>query len=219
MSDDRELSALYHSADKPQPPAVLDETVRSAAHKAVKPKRSHAPQWLGGIAASLFAALLLTQLLPTVEQEAGISPGLDDAPRPAMDAIAPSRRGLSDDALAPATPLPAQKKAATERARVRKQVTQEQVGMKPAPVSKKAFARDEADSALSAEPMAEEVRAPAIPQAVPASPAAELQTIIDLLDTGKTREAKQHLDDFRKRYPGFEIPEALTRRLESLNAR
>jgi hypothetical protein len=189
MSDDRELSALYHSADKPQPSATLDVTVRSAAHKAVKPKRSHAPQWLGGIAASLFAALLLTQLLPTVEQEAGISPGLDDAPRPAMDAIAPSRRGLSEDALAPATPLPAQKKAETERARVRKQVTQEQAEMKRAPAREEAF------------------------------PEAELQTIIDLLDAGKTREAKQHLDDFRKRYPGVEIPEALTRRLESLNAR
>jgi hypothetical protein len=219
MSDDRELSALYHSADKPQPPAVLNETIRSAAHKAVKPKRSHAPQWLGGIAASLIAALLITQLLPTAEQEAGVSPRLDDAPRPAMDAIAPSRRGLSEDALAPTAPLPAQKKTATERARASKQLEQEKAGMKPAQARKKAFARDEADSALSAVPMAEEVRAPAIPQAVPVSPETELQTIIDLLDAGKTREAKQHLDDFRKRYPGVEIPEALTRRLKSLNAR
>ncbi len=85
--------------------------------------------------------------------------------------------------------MPAQKKTETERARVRKQVAQEKAGIKRAP------ARDEA------------------------LPEVELQTIIDLLDAGKTREAKQHLDDFRKRYPGVEIPEALTRRLEPLNAR
>ena len=219
MSDDRELSALYHSADKPQPPAVLDETVRSAAHQAVKPKRSHAPQWLGGIAASLIAALLITQLLPTVEQEAGVSPELDDAPLPAVDAVAPGRRVLSEDALAPTAPRPARKKAEAERARVGKQVTQEQAEMKRAPAGDKAFTMDEYDSAVPAESVTEEIRTPALPQAAPMSPETELQTIIDLLDAGKTRAARQHLDDFRKRHPEVEIPEAVTRRLEPLNAR
>jgi hypothetical protein len=136
-----------------------------------------------------------------------------------MDAIAPSRRGLSEDALAPTAPLPAQKKTETERARVRKQVAQEKAGIKRAPARDKAFTMGESDSAVPAESVMEELRAPAIPQAIPTSPEAELQTIIDLLDAGKTREARQHLDDFRKRYPGVEIPEALTRRLKSLNAR
>ena len=217
MSDDRKLSALYHSADKPQPSAALDESIRSAAQQAVKPKRSHAPQWLGGIAASLIAALLITQLLPTVDQEAGVSPGLHDALRPATDAAAPTSRVLAEDALAPSAPLAVQKKATAERALVGKQIEQETVEMKRSPAPDKAFMMDESDSVLSAEPGAEENRAPAVLQAIPTSPETALQTIIDLLDAGKTREARQQLDDFRKRYPGVEIPETLTRRLEPLN--
>jgi hypothetical protein len=218
MSDDRELSALYRSADKPQPSAALDETIRSAAQKAAKPKRSHVPQWLGGIAASIVAALLITQLMPTAEQDAGVSPRLHDAPRPAADAAAPSRV-LTEDALPPSAPLTVQKKAAAERARVGKQLEQEKVEMKREQAHDKGFRMDEYDSVLSAEPVAEESRAPAAAQAIPTSPEAELQTIIDLLDAGKTREAEQRLDDFRKRYPGIEIPETITRRLEPLNTR
>jgi len=213
MSDDRELSDLYRSADQPQPPAALDETIRGVAHRAVKRKRSHAPQWLGGIAASFIAALLITQLLPTAQQEADIAPGLHDAPRPATQAIAPGRI-RTEDAAAPATTPAAQKKSTAERARAGNQVMQEKAELKQDQESDRAFPLDEYDAVLSAEPVEQEIRALAIPKAAPVPPETVLQTIIDLLDAGKTVEARQQLDDFRIRYPGVEIPASITRRLE-----
>lgn len=181
MSDDRGLSDLYHSADKVQPPTALDDAIRSAAKKAIKPKRSHTPQWLGGIAASLITALLLTQLMPNLEKETSLSQEMRDAPYPAAERVAPGRV-LSEDALmAPSTPMAVEEKAESEPALMRKQAA-----------PKKALTLDEADAAIPA----------------------ELQSIIDLLDAGKMREAEQLLDAFRKRYPETEIPEDITRRLK-----
>lgn len=217
MSDDRDLSALYKSADKPQPPASLDEAIRDAAHKAVKPRRSHTPQWLGGIAASLIAALLVIQLLPTVEQEADISTIPGNIPRPTADFAAPGTQ-LREAIPAAAVPKSAPPESKPDRARIGNQILQEKLELKQSQVRKKAAARDETDAVLSSEPMEEEARgARSTPVVIPASPETELQAIIDLLDAGKTHEARQQLDDFHKRYPGVEIPETLTRRLELLD--
>ena len=214
MSDDQDLSALYQSADKPQPPAALDETVRAAAHQAVKPKRSHTPQWLGGIAASLIAALLITQLMPTVEQEADISIRQHDMRLPATDAVEPGLE-LREAAPAAAAPKSAPLESKPDRARTGDQIMLEKSELKRSRPSKKAAAQDEADAILSSEPVEEEVRgALSIPVVVPTSAETELQNIIDLLDAGRLREAEQRLDDFRQRYPEVEIPETLTRRLE-----
>jgi len=214
MSDDQDLSALYQSADKPQPPAALDETVRAAAHQAVKPKRSHTPQWLGGIAASLIAALLITQLMLTVEQEADISIRQHDMRLPATDAVEPGLE-LREAAPAAAAPKSAPLESKPDRARTGDQIMLEKSELKRSRPSKKAAAQDEADAILSSEPVEEEVRgALSIPVVVPTSAETELQNIIDLLDAGRLREAEQRLDDFRQRYPEVEIPETLTRRLE-----
>ena len=95
------------------------------------------------------------------------------------------------------------------------QVMQEKIELQQSPARKKSTARDEADAVLSSEPLDEEVRgALSTPVVVPASPETELQAIIDLLDAGKLPEAEQRLDGFRIRYPEFEIPDTLTRRLE-----
>ncbi len=214
MSDDQDLSALYQSADKPQPPATLDETIRDAAHKAVKSKRSHAPQWLGGIAASLIAALLITQLLPTVEQ-AAVSTMPDNIPSPAADLAAP-RLELREAAPAAAAPKSAPQKSKPERTRTDNQIMQEKIEMKRSQARKKASVRDEADAILLSEPMEKEAReALSTPVIIPSPPDTELQAIIDLLDAGKTSEAKQQLDDFRNRYPEADIPETITRRLQN----
>lgn len=204
MSDDRDLSALYQSADKPQPPAMLDKSIRAAARKALRPKRSSAPQWLGGIAASLIAALLITQMMPTVEQEAEILTVPDNIAHPAADLAAPGPE-LREAAPAVTAPDSAPQKSIPERARTGNQQTQ---------VRKKSSARDEADAVLSSEPLEKEVPgALSTPLSTSTQPGTELQAIADLLDAGKMHEARQRLDDFRKRYPGVDIPETITRRL------
>ena len=204
MSDDQDLSALYQSADKPQPPAVLDESIRAAARKALRPKRSYAPQWLGGIAASLIAALLITQMMPTVQQETEILTMPDNIAHPAADLAAPGPE-LSEAAPAAAASDSAPQKSMPEPARTGNQQTQ---------VRKKSSALDEADAVLSSEPREKEV--PGVlspPLATSTQPGTELQAIADLLDAGKMHEARQRLDDFRKRYPGVDVPETITRRL------
>jgi hypothetical protein len=217
MSEDRDLSALYRSADKPQPPAALDAIIRDAAHKAVKPKRSHAPQWLGGIAASLIAALLLTQLLPTLEQEADTSTLPRNIPHPAEDFAAPDLE-LREAAPATVAPKPAPTESKTDRARTGNLIMQEKSGLKQSQAHKKATARDEADAIQSSETMEEADHGGlSTPAVVPASLQTELQAIADLLDAGRIREARQQLDHFLKRYPESEIPESLSRRLDSLD--
>jgi len=204
MSDDQDLSALYQSADKPQPPAVLDESIRAAARKALRPKRSYAPQWLGGIAASLIAALLITQMMPTVQQETEILTMPDNIAHPAADLAAPGPE-LREAAPAAAASDSAPQKSMPEPARTGNQQTQ---------VRKKSSALDEADAVLSSEPREKEV--PGVlspPLATSTQPGTELQAIADLLDAGKMHEARQRLDDFRKRYPGVDVPETITRRL------
>ncbi len=196
MSDDRDLSTLYRSSDKPQPPAALDAAIREAAHSAVKPKRSHAPQWLGGIAASLIAALLIVQLLPTVEQETG-------ADLPATDAVE-SVIELHEVAPTGAPSAYAPAEAEIERARTSDNIMPKKLEMQQSQTREKAAARKQTDSALSSAPP---------PASEPASREMELQTIINLLNTGRTHEAKQLLDDFRDRYPDADIPESITRRL------
>jgi len=214
MSDDRDLSALYQSADKPQPPAKLDKAVRAAAHKAVKRKRSHAPQWLGGIAASLFAALLITQMMPVVEQEA-VSTQPGNLPRPAADSVEPGME-LREAAPAAEAPAPAPLESKPDRARTGNQFVQEKLEVKQSQVRKKAVAGDEVDALSSPGMMLEDAAGLAVePKATPTARDTALQTIIDLLDAGKTREAKQQLADFRKRYPEAEVPDSITRRLES----
>ena len=47
--------------------------------------------------------------------------------------------------------------------------------------------------------------------AEPATPEAWLERIAELKKQGRAREAEESLAEFRKRYPGYKIPEALTR--------
>lgn len=207
MSDDRELSTLYQSSDKPQPPAALDKTIRAAAHKAVEPKRSHAPQWLGGIAASIVTALLITQMMPTVEQEAEVSVEHYNMRQPASDALAPGLE-LHEEAIP--------QDAKPERAKTDKQTMQEKAELKRSPVRNKAAAQDEADSISSSEPVEKPTsRTLLTPSVTSSSPENELQAIIDLLDADRIIEAKQKLDNFRNSYPEADIPETITRRLEA----
>ncbi len=206
MSDDRDLSALYRSSDKPQPPAALDAAIREAAHSAVKPKRSHAPQWLGGIAASLIAALLIVQLFPTVEQETGADLPATDAPESVIELHEAAPAG------APSAYAPAE--AESGRARTSDHMMPKRLEMQQSLMRDKAAARKQADSAVSSASPGDDADGVSLsPASESASTELELQTIIHLLNTGRTREAKQLLDDFRDRYPDTDIPESITRRL------
>lgn len=184
MSEDRELSTLYQSAEKPQPSAALDEAIRAAARRETKPERSHAPHWFGGIAASLFAALLVTQLIPVDEQQDAFLLKQTNTPAaPKAKRVVPGKPELARS-------------------------------VKPAMRAKSATLEKEEKEADSA-PSAGAVQMPEVMQLMAIPPLhPELRTIIDLLDAGKTVEAREKLELFRKRYPEERIPDGILKRFE-----
>ena len=76
-TDDDNISGLYHSADKPDPPETLDEAILTASRDAVeKPTRTKAP-FAGGwpAAASIAAVIVITIILvPILKQEQSQQP-------------------------------------------------------------------------------------------------------------------------------------------------
>ena len=78
--NDPDLSRLYQSGERPQPPANLDAAIKSAARTNPAPRRSHVVPWLGALAASLFAAVLVVQLYPVAVHEPELSSERLDAP-------------------------------------------------------------------------------------------------------------------------------------------
>ena len=189
--NDPELSRLYQSGERPQPPANLDAAIKSAARTNPAPRRSHVVPWLGALAASLFAAVLVVQLYPVAVHEPELSSERLDAPMKeraiqsleernsqpmASPALQDSIRQLAPQ---PASPL------RSHRARSAESDTEASAGMAP-PAAKQAPAT--------------------------VSPESELQAIVQLLDAGDHARARQRLAEFRERYPGFEVPRGIARR-------
>ena len=195
MSDDRELSDLYQSADKPQPSAALDAVVKAAARQPLKSRRSYALQWIGGVAATVFAALIVVQMLPIVEQQAGYDSMMNDAP-----AETPARA----EEVQINKPARRESPAAVQSLAPRKKLESKQLHIQP-----KSLAAEDDLSRQTAENGMQKQRA-----ASPATAESEMQAISTLLDDGKTGEAVSRLRNFRQRYPDFKIPEALLKRLE-----
>jgi hypothetical protein len=198
--EDRALSGLYRSAERPQPPASLDATIKSAARAGPRRRRVHALQWLGGLAASLLAAVLLMQLYPRAIQEPELAGGAREAPmrEPTAQPLEErkARRSVIPEDVSPLAPrMPA-----------------------PAASLRSEGARDAESKADrgSAEPEASPDRKRELPATKPeeprGNPDADLQTITGLLDSGDMPRARQRLAEFRARYPGFEIPETVLRR-------
>lgn len=194
MSDDRELSDLYRSTDKPQPSAALDAAIKAAARQPLKSRRSYALQWIGGVAATLFVALLVVQMLPVIEQQAGYDSVMHDAPQapPAAEEARINRPARQESAGAVQSLAP------------RKKVESKKLRTRP-----KAFMAEDAMSERTAEDR--------VQRQLPAPPLtadSELQTISKLLDDGKTDQALTRFKAFRQQYPEHAVSEALVKRLE-----
>ncbi|VAW72799.1 hypothetical protein MNBD_GAMMA15-741 [hydrothermal vent metagenome] len=222
MSEDRELSALYQSAEKPQPSTALDETIRSAAQREAKPERSHAPQWFGGIAASLFAALLVTQLIPIQEQEDAFLGKQANSPAAPTDNVGliesqeaeiPQAAAITETAATARAQKETKTVAKTKRVTPQKSESELARSIKPAMRSRSTtLEKDEADAGS----LADDVQMPGmmqfmnIPTLHP-----ELQTITDLLDAGKILEAREKLELFKKRHPEERIPDGILKKFSA----
>lgn len=186
---DPELSALYQTTPKVEPPAALDARILSAARAAVAPRPvSMLSRFRGfrfwaapvALAATLMLAVGLTPLLyQASEQSASRDMQTPPAAKSAAEADAGNRQELkAADRALPAAP------AASEPS------------FSPAPME-----RRKAESLQSAPASVKQEAAQ--PLHAPRSPEAWLAEIAELRRQGRTAEAEARLAEFRRHYPDY----------------
>lgn len=223
---DEKLSQAYRALPLEEPPRALDAAILAAARR--KPVRWRVPV---SIAAVVVLAVGVTlRMLPHEPgtESVALAPQVMETPRPAappvQSAAKPARDAPAETALARAPRERAEQSAAapvmsdevaarSAEARARNDVAGAKRPEAPAP---QAAQGAQAVGGLAAE-RAPAAAAPA-PRALasaklaePATPEAWLERIAELKKQGRVREADESLAEFKKRYPAYKIPEALTR--------
>jgi hypothetical protein len=195
---DEKLSQAYRALGAEEPPHALDAAILAAARR--KPARWRVPL---ALAAVLVLAVGVTlRMLPHEPgaESVALAPQVMEAPRPPT----PS----AERAEKPARDAPAE--TAVARA---PQARPEQAAVAPAPYAARSaqaaggLAVERAPAAAAAAPRA----LASAKLAEPATPEAWLERIAELKKQGRAREAEESLAEFKKRYPAYKIPEALTR--------
>lgn len=184
---DERVSAAYRGLGREEPPAGLDAAILAAARR---PRRRWAvPVSIAAVVVLAVGVTLRVQLEHPEEAEpVALAPKALEAPAPAA---APERR---DAAPPPAEPAGVRSQAAP-----------------PAALSERAgdaASRQEVQGTI----------APAAPAAKlagkPETPEQWLERIARLRAEGKHREADESLAEFKRRYPDYEIAEAMRARIE-----
>lgn len=245
MADERDpkLSQRYRELPGEEPSRELDQAILAAAHRAAD--KPHAPlvvpagrhRWYFSLAA---AAILVLAVAVTVhverlqpDAELAVPPAPAPAPAPEVPgapvpkpepkARQEARRAYTPDPSpsAPAASPAADARLAEERAmaehaakeardvQLRKQQAAAQGS---AEVAASAQPRQRADSAASSS-------APAAAQYSAVIPERELERIAELRSQGRDDEADRALEEFRKRYPDYQISREMRAKVERKPAR
>ncbi len=238
--DDPQLEALYQQADKPVPPAHLDATIKQAAREPQSPRRSRLTPWFAGVAVSLLVGVLFIRLYPTeltprpasyLEEEirsehAPASQSVAREPVPHAPSVSDALRDVPAKApeaarlnqVKQSSQLREFKRAAPgsspgEAAPVSPEREKSEATVSPAldAAGRSAANVEEADMAL-------DMQTPAEPagQKAELEAQASLEHIIELLDQGKTEDAKKAYAAFRQQYPDYKFEPAINDRLEKL---
>ncbi len=210
MSDERdpEVSRRYRELGSEEPPARLDYSIISAARRAVE--HPHAPlvtpsgrhRWyfsLGAAAVIVLAVAVTYQIqqeqpdpyAESVRQQepAPAAAPAESPPKPAADAARPARRERRSAVPPVFVPEPPPQT----------QDSQRYEAQPSAPV--------QSSGAPAARSLAKPMQAPAAAE----TPEAMLERIAELRKQGKEDEADRLLADFKRRYPGYPIPENAVR--------
>jgi hypothetical protein len=230
MSDDPKITRRYRELPREEPPRHLDDAILAASRRATK---SRPTRWYAAFAAAAVIVLAVAVTLH-VEREQPIDQ-VAEAPVAAPPAVpsAPPREESPVVAQAPAEarkresftpdPKPAaapESSAMTGPARGSRELRdlhKEAPPSQPAPAAARADAerargQEEARSAVARSQRAA-AEAPVGALAVQ-SPEQWLMGIDDLKRQGRHEEAEKQLAEFRKRYPNYRIPEAITEKFE-----
>jgi hypothetical protein len=230
---DEKVTRAYRALGGEEPPRALDEAILAASRR--RPARWRVPL---SIAAVLVLAVGVTlRMLPPQPgaESVALAPQVIETPRPAAGSAEPPARHAQDaqvSALAPRQPVAGLARSDTGAAapaladaRAERSEAPTRPGEARAPAALASAKRAQTPAAIAGAPRADEVSASAVMQSAPATPAAAaaklseaaltpeewLKRIAELRKQGHEREAQESLAAFKKRYPDYKIPEALTR--------
>lgn len=222
------MTKEYRDLPREEPPRALDDAILAASRRAVeaRPGPLVAPsgrrRWYFPVAA---AAIIVLAVAVTVQVERE-QPG-----EQIISVVEPQKEVMADRAKSeparraepkpfaveppPPPPLPSE-------SRMQEKSPAPPPASQPAPPSVLAKRADEANAQLrqaeGARPRSEVMaRAAAGPASrfASATPEQWLLAIDDLKRQGKHEEAQRELTEFRKRYPNYRIPEAITEKFET----
>jgi type IV secretory pathway VirB10-like protein len=228
MSDDPRISGRYRELPREEPPRALDDAILAASRRAVdsRPAPLVVPtgrrRWYFPVAA---AAIIVLAVAVTVHVERERpSEEIVSAVEPQKEVMAdqarsePARRAEPKPfAVEPPPPPPLPSEARKEKAAAAPSLPE------PAAAPPSALAK-RADEANAQPRQAEGARARSEVMARAAAPVSRfsgatpeqwLLAIEDLKRQGKHEEAQRELTEFRKRYPNYRIPEAITEKFET----
>lgn len=224
MAEDGDISRRYRELGREEPPRHVDEAIRAAARRAVgtRPAPLVVPtgrqRWYFPLAAAAVIVLAVAVTLHVEREQPGeeiVSAPPATAEKPKLEqprsAPQPERRRKTESppelqkAPEPVPTLPpAPPPAATQDAISSAERARQELAKVEAPKASAQLRRfDEGARA-----------APSVSASALQSPEQWLQGIADLRKQGRHDEADRSLAEFRKRHPGYQIPEAMLEKVE-----
>jgi hypothetical protein len=237
MAEDSDISRHYRELPREEPPRHLDDAIRAAARRAAgtRPAPLVVPtgrqRWYFPLAAAAIIVLTVAVTLHVEREQPGeeiVSAPAAPAPDPAVEqprsAPQPERRRKTESppelqkapepvpTLPPAPPpVAAQDAISAQRSASgalmgSADARQESAKVEAAPAPKASAQLRRFDEGARA--------APSVSASALQSPEQWLQGIADLRKQGRHDEADRSLAEFRKRHPGYKIPEAMLEKVE-----
>jgi hypothetical protein len=220
MAEDGDISRRYRELRREEPPRHLDEAIRAAARRAVhtRPAPLVVPtgrqRWYFPLAA---AAVIVLAVAVTMHLERE-QPGEEIVSAPAATGEDPK---LEQPRSAPQP----ERRRKTESPPELQKAPEPLPTLPPAPppaATQDAISSAQRSAKVEAPKASAQLRrfeegargAPALAASAEQSPEQWLQGIADLRKQGRHDEADQSLAEFRRRYPGYQIPEAMLDKVE-----
>lgn len=223
---DERVTQAYRALGGEAPPAALDAAILAAA-------RRRGVRWRAPVAAA--AALVLAVGVALVvqreesrmaEEEVALAPRVMDAPSPAASAREPGSSVLAeagkpaeresrakDQVLLRRSAPAAEDDLRVQGARVTGAEDSTPIGESPGvPAAGRADEKQAAAARQSASPALAGAIGEKV-EAKPETPEQWLERIAKLREANRQKEADESLAEFRRRYPEYEIPEAMRKRV------
>lgn len=230
MAEDPKISQRYRELSREEPPRHLDEAILVAARRAAETRPaplvvpSGRLRWYFPLAA---AAIIVLAVAVTVhvereqpDPEAVVSSAPVERVAPAPAPAEPPRAVTPDPKPAPSQELRAKRDAEAPAELQKPQKAPASAAVPPTAAPAQPPAHDavggirEAPQPRAALRSRAEATSGAVSGFATASPEQWLQGIADLKRQGRDDEAEKQLAEFRKRYPDYRIPEAITEKFE-----